>query len=76
MVVSCSRNAERFFPAPLSIAGANAEGVGVTQNRGAHIPVGRLACLREKFRNNCLLTEASNLMLASWRAKSSQTQVG
>jgi len=32
-----------------------------------------LACLREKFRNSCLSTDASNLMLASWRTKSSQT---
>ena len=37
------------------------------------IPVSRMACLRERYRDSCLSTEASELMLASWRTKSSQS---
>ena len=33
----------------------------------------RVACLRERYRNNCLSSETSKLMLASWRTKSSQS---
>ena len=47
--------------------------MGTTENRGVHPPTGSLACLRQKFRHSCLSTEASDLMLASWRTKSSQT---
>ena len=44
-----------------------------TETEGIHSTTSRLACLRTKFRDSCLSTEASNLMLASWRSKSSQT---
>ena len=47
--------------------------MGTTENRGVHPPTGSLACLRQKFRHSCLSTEASDLMLSSWRTKSSQT---
>jgi len=72
LVSSSSGNAEGPPPSSHATAGPNAEG-RTTEARGVHPPTGRLACLREKFRNSCLSEEASNLMLASWRTKSSQT---
>ena len=42
--------------------------------RDGHNPsTSRLARLRERYQDDSLSTEASELMLASWRAKSSQT---
>jgi len=46
-------------------------GEGGQQRTEEFTPTGCLACLREKFRNSCLSAEASDLMLASWRPKSS-----
>ena len=48
------------------------EGAG-SQGDGHNTSTSRLACLREKYRSDSLSTEASDLMLASWRTKSSQT---
>ena len=72
-MVSCPTQDVERLPSPsLSSGGSNAEG-GTTEAVGGHPTTSRLACLRAKFRDSCLSSEASNLMLASWRSKSSQT---
>ena len=72
-MVSClTQDVERLPSPSLSSGGSNAEGE-TTEEVGGHPTTSRLACLRAKFRDSCLSSEASNLMLASWRSKSSQT---
>ena len=44
-----------------------------SQGVGHNPSTSRLACLREKYRGDSLSTEASDLMLSSWRTKSSQS---
>ena len=46
---------------------------GSTESHGNNPSASRVACLRERYRGSNLSTEASELMLASWRTKSSQS---
>ena len=46
---------------------------GSTESDRNNPSASRVACLRERYRGSNLLTEASKLMLASWRPKSSQS---
>jgi len=57
---------------PLPSGGSGAQG-GATETERVHSTTSHLACLWMKFRDSCLSIEASNLMLVSWRSKSSQT---
>ena len=52
--------------------GSVAEGQGAEDNRDSP-SFSRLACLRERYRHNSFSAQASELMLASWRTKSSQS---
>ena len=72
MVSGPTQDAEGLSSPPLPSESSDAEG-GTTETAGGHSTTSRLACLRTKFRDSCLSSEASNLMLASWRSKSSQT---
>ena len=46
---------------------------GSTESDGNNPSASHVACLRERYIGSNLLTEASELMLASWRTKSSQS---
>ena len=67
MVSSPTQDAEGLPPPSFPSGGSDAE-KGTAEG---HPTTSHLACLRMKFRDSCLSTEASNLMLASWRSKSS-----
>ena len=70
-MVSSSPGDVDGLPSPHSTKGGLvAEGTG-SQRDGHNPSTSRLACLREKYRGDSLSTEASELMLASWRTKSS-----
>jgi len=72
MVSGSTQDAERLPLPPLPSGSSDAEG-GTTETAGGHSTTSCLACLRTKFQDSCLSSEASNLMLASWRSKSLQT---
>ena len=63
--------AERLSTSHSSTGVSGAEG-GSSEDTRNNPSVSRVACLRERYRVSQLSTEASNLMLASWRTKSSQ----
>ena len=72
MVPSSPGDVERLSTAHSSSGISAAESSG-PENPRNNSSVSRVACLRERYRNSQLSTEASDLMLASWRTKSSQS---
>ena len=72
MVSSPTQDAEGSPSSSLPSRGSDAER-GTAETSGSHPTTSRLAYLWMKFQDSCLSTEASNLTLASWRSKSSQT---
>ena len=72
MVPSSPGVAERLSTAHPS-SGISASERGDPENPRNNSSVSRVASLRERYRDSQLSTEASDLMLASWRTKSSQS---
>ena len=72
MVSSSSGDADGLPTTYSSTGGFITERRGTESDRD-NSSVSRMACLRERYRDSCLSTEASELMLASWRTKSSQS---
>ena len=72
LVPSSSRNVVRLSTAH-SPTGFPSRERGSAESDRDSSSVSHLACLRERYRDSCLSAAASELILASWRMKSSQS---
>ena len=72
-LVSSSSGDVDGLPSPHSPTRISSTEGRTSESNRDNTSVSRLACLRQKYRGSSFSSEASKLMLASWRTKSSQS---